>query len=344
MFEIDEIHPPLTLDGPGGAEFIEAAELKNTLEREGYGTDELSFTPAESLPGWHNAAAPARMFVIRADGRLAARMVYSRLRDDTTGTAWLGGGVLPEFRNVGMGSALYAHIENVIRADGGQRILVYAVSPEAPGERLLAPTGFGSVPAESPGVLFLLSHGFTLEQVERGSRLALPAAVSPVTADGYRVHTWVGRTPEEWVEDIALLITRMSTDAPSAGLDEPLDEWDVQRVREWEAREASGNRRQLLAAVEHEATGHLVGFTVLSAPAERHRPISQEETLVLSEHRGHRLGMVLKVANLVHAQEVAPGHPAILTFNAEENRHMLSVNEAVGFVPIGYEGAWKKVL
>jgi len=61
-------------------------------------------------------------------------------------------------------------------------------------------------------------------------------------------------------------------------------------------------------------------------------------------HRGRRLGMLLKLANIEHLQRLRPGHPAIVTYNAEENRHMLDVNEAVGFVPIGREGAWKKTL
>jgi GNAT superfamily N-acetyltransferase len=91
-------------------------------------------------------------------------------------------------------------------------------------------------------------------------------------------------------------------------------------------------------------TGTLVGFTQLGVPADVARPVTQEDTLVLRDHRGHRLGMLLKVANLQHLERVAPGHPGVLTWNAEENRAMLDVNEAVGFVPIGYEGAWRKDL
>jgi hypothetical protein len=62
----------------------------------------------------------------------------------------------------------------------------------------------------------------------------------------------------------------------------------------------------------------------------------------MREHRGHRLGMLLKIANIAHLDERYPGHPSITTFNAEENRHMLDVNESVGFEPFAYEGAWQK--
>jgi hypothetical protein len=65
---------------------------------------------------------------------------------------------------------------------------------------------------------------------------------------------------------------------------------------------------------------------------------------VLKDHRGHKLGMLLKVANLAHLEREYPGRSSVITWNAEENRFMLDVNEAVGFVPIGHEGAWKKLL
>jgi hypothetical protein len=157
----------------------------------------------------------------------------------------------------------------------------------------------------------------------------------------YEVVTWLGPTPAERLTDLALLLTRMSTDAPTAGLDEPEDVWTAERVAAHDARVQSGPRIPLTAAVEHRPSGRLVAFNQLSVPFDRTRPVSQEDTLVLSEHRGHRLGMLVKLANLAQLQRERPGHPSVLTWNAEENRHMLSVNEAVGFVPIGYEGAWR---
>jgi hypothetical protein len=91
-------------------------------------------------------------------------------------------------------------------------------------------------------------------------------------------------------------------------------------------------------------SGRLVAYSVLSVPRQPHRAVQQYATLVLREHRGHRLGMLVKVANLAHLAATYPGHPSILTFNAEENRHMLAVNESLGFAPIAYEGAWRKDL
>jgi len=349
MFTVDEVNPPLSLDAPGAEDFIAAVAVKNALEAEGYGTDELSYTPEESLPGWHDKNQPIRLFVVRVDGRVVARAYYNTLADDDTGTAWIGGGVLAPYRRQGIGQSLIDHVSEVAAADGRRKLIVYSVSRDGDGLRVYPPTGFGSVPADNAEVVFLQSNGFELEQVERGSRLALPVVVNVDDAlarsgPDYRVHEWVGRAPDQWVDDLAVLLTRMSTDAPSAGLEEPEDVWTADRIRDYEQRHESSPRTEVTAAVEHIPSGRLVGFTMLSAPAELERPLAQEDTLVLRDHRGHALGMLLKLANIDHVQRVLPGHPAIITFNAEENRHMLSVNEAVGFVPIGYEGAWKKVL
>ena len=234
------------------------------------------------------------------------------------------------------------------------KIVVYAASCSAEGHKLESPTGFGSVPAANAEVRFLLGHGYRLEQVARTSRLALPVSAAMIdrrfdestgrAGADFRVHQWSGRTPDRWLDDIALLFTRMSTDAPKAGLEEPEDIWTRQRLIDYEDRVEAGPKTCVVSVVEHLPSARLAGMTELGVPAESDRPVFQNDTIVLKEHRGHRLGMLLKVANIRNLQSTAPGHPSIITFNAEESRHMLDLNEAVGFVSVGYEGAWKKVL
>ena len=61
-------------------------------------------------------------------------------------------------------------------------------------------------------------------------------------------------------------------------------------------------------------------------------------------HRGHRLGMLVKAANLGGRRPGWPSVRSVLTWNASENQHMLSINIALGFRPAGYEGEWQKRL
>jgi GNAT superfamily N-acetyltransferase len=350
--QIHELAIPERVGAEGWDDFATAMGIHYGNEALSYGTDELAFTPAESLPLLLDQEnQPTRLFVARDGERMIGMARYEIEPGDDPETAWLMVDVLPGVRAAGVGSALSEKLQGVARADGIRKAIVYAVSPYGAGERLVAPTGFGSVPRDNPEVRFLLGKGYRLEQVVRGSRLALPADVGAQLADSvagvesqFVLHSWVDSTPVRWHVEMAALRQLMSTEEPDAGLDEPEDVWSVERLIAHEERLASSPRSLVTAAVEHVPSGTLAGFTTLSVPGEPDRTISQEDTLVRREHRGHRLGMLLKLANLAQVQRLFPGHPAVITFNAEENRHMLDVNEAVGFTPIGYEGAWRKDL
>ena len=351
-FTIHEVTNPASVDDPDAGDFIRAIEVGNAVEAIGYGTPDLAYTPAEELPHFHNPHEPHRMLVARVEGEIVARALYETHIGEEADSAWITVEVLPDFRGRGIGTALSDAVETMARDDGKAKALVYSPIADVPGDRLPSPTGFGSI-SVTDDVRFLQKRGYSFEQVERMSRLALPvdrvdllvAEAERTSGPDYRLQFWVGSTPPQWREDIAVLATRMSTDAPSAGLEEPEDVWTVERVIEADERnETSNPRTRLAAAVEHVPTGHLVGYTILSLPEQRSRPVDQYATIVMREHRGHRLGMLLKVGNLAHLERVSPGHPSVITFNAEENRPMLGVNEAMGFAPIGYEGAWRKNL
>lgn len=115
-------------------------------------------------------------------------------------------------------------------------------------------------------------------------------------------------------------------------------------MRELEDRLLPGLRFWRAVAL-HRPTGAVVALSELTR--ERSNPqglVGQSDTIVLPEHRGHRLGMLTKAANLIQVREAAPDAEAILTWNAEENRHMLDVNEALGFYPFLVEGAFQRLL
>ena len=96
--------------------------------------------------------------------------------------------------------------------------------------------------------------------------------------------------------------------------------------------------------VEHRGTGTLVGFTELALPTGPGRAAVQEATLVSQEHRGHGLGLLVKLASLQRLASVAPLTPSVSTVNAEENGPMLAVNAELGYRAIAYQSGWRKDL
>ncbi|MDQ3656495.1 MAG: GNAT family N-acetyltransferase [Chloroflexota bacterium] len=353
-FTIDELPIPATVDAPEFADFAEMVDIRNEIEATALGSWALSVTAEELLPQYQKQEYdPSRLFVARIDGKIVARGGLSWSTAEGTNVTWVFADVLPAFRNRGIGGALLGHLEDLALASGRTIVQTDAIHTTIDGgERVHPPTGFGDVPADDPGVRFLRNRGYSLEQIARISFLDLPVAPALLArhreeaeakaGPDYRVVSWKGSTPERWRADLAYLKNRMSVDEPAAGLEIDEETWDEARVVSHDEAEIAGGRDMLTSVVEHVPTGKLVGINELSVAKDRTRPVGQEDTLVLAEHRGHRLGMLLKATNLQELTTFAPEAPLVFTFNAEENRHMLNVNEAVGFRAVGYDGAWKK--
>ena len=132
----------------------------------------------------------------------------------------------------------------------------------------------------------------------------------------------------------------MSTDAPHGDLAVQAEQWDGARIREYEALHRERGRTVLSAGAVRD--GRLIAFTDLHIPLADPRCAAQGATLVLREHRGHRLGVLLKAAVLREVLAAWPGAERISTYNAESNTPMVTVNEALGFVRAGRLTSWTR--
>ena len=120
--------------------------------------------------------------------------------------------------------------------------------------------------------------------------------------------------------------------------------YDVDRMRRRNEMIAARGMRQYTSVARHEATGALVGSTTLTRLAGLPEHIDQWETIVLEEHRGHRLGMLLKIENLRFAQRAEADLCFIDTVNSDSNAPMLQMNLALGFEPVRAWAEWELTL
>lgn len=351
------LHPlvlPARADAAASPRFLEYAEVRNRSIRDVTGRADDDMTPRELLPVLRSSAdMTKRQWFITVDDEMVGVAPLSILSDDGGKTAFLIVSLLRSFWGRGIGAAAMAQIESAAHAAGVRRLLAMVEHPASEDLPLAAPTGFGEIPKDHTA-RFLLRHGYALEQVARVSTLTWSDALvqrlrnlrasAEHTATGYRVIQWTLPTPDEHVAGYAWMKEHMSTDIPDAELGMPAEKWDADRVALHDERYIQRGTTVLVTAAQHISTGELCAYNELSIGGDPTAGTHQEDTLVLASHRGHRLGMLVKSAGLLTWHEQHPDSPTVITYNAEENRPMLDINEAIGFAPIAYEGAWKKHL
>jgi GNAT superfamily N-acetyltransferase len=198
--------------------------------------------------------------------------------------------------------------------------------------------------APSPASAFALRHGFAVAQIERHSVLRIgDASASDGVAAGYRIQTWRGATPPDWLDGLARVWTAFSTSAPLGELAWGEESWDADRIAASEAASGAVEDR-LTAIVVHEASGEVVAGTQLIRDRDQDASAGQGVTVALDAHRGHGLGLAMKRANLALASDAWPKLERIHTWNAGENDHMWRINAKLGFQTEGGEVCWQRVL
>jgi len=354
--DIRPITVPSRLDAPEAAELHAFAEHRRTVEIDNWGHDDFASSAVELL-----AVLQDRSFRDRAaigawdDGRLVGAVDFSWERTDDAQGAEGQLTVAPEARRAGVGTRLLEAAEATARAEGRPELVIWSdhggLGLDADGEVLSAPDGSAGMPVTVPAAAFATARGYALMQLERVSgisvstaieaaRAALGSRTAAAAAAGYRAVTWEGPTPDDLVDAYARARARMALDVPAGGLRIDEEQWDAARVRAYEEQGVAARRRLLVAAAVTR-DGDVAGYTELELPEAR-RIAYQNDTLVVGAHRGHGLGMLVKLANLVRLADTAPERTDVYTWNADENGHMLAINLAMGFELRGLGAGWQR--
>ena len=163
---------------------------------------------------------------------------------------------------------------------------------------------------------------------------------APERASGYSLVTWDGPVPGEHLHDFVELMHVMNT-APLGDLDLEPDAFTPAQARQFEESAAHSWDTWWTVCARHEPTGRLAGYTTINFL--RHWPeiAWQGDTGVWPEHRERGLGRWLKAVNGLRLIEERPEVRWLYTGNAASNRAMLAINDAMGFRPVRYIGAWQ---
>jgi RimJ/RimL family protein N-acetyltransferase len=153
----------------------------------------------------------------------------------------------------------------------------------------------------------------------------------------------VGPIPDDLIDSWARLSSTLLTEAPMGELDLEAEHVDATTIREDEAVVAKQGRTKYNTAAL-DAAGEVVACTDIARTVHESDRAYQWGTLVDPRHRGHRLGLAVKVANLRLLQSDTGDARRLVTYNAEVNRHMIAVNDRLGFVPVARLGEFQKRL
>jgi GNAT superfamily N-acetyltransferase len=238
--------------------------------------------------------------------------------------------VVPGHRGQGVGDGLMSRVLEVGEDEGRKLMIAMAYVPHDADETHAVHR-------------FAARHRFAVGNVEVRRSLELPVPDERLQAwadearphhEGYRIATYVDWVPEQLRASYVELQNQLTLDAPTGDIDFEAGARTVE-VYEEQTRNRVATGRTVITTVAVR-DGRAVAHSTLSVPPGRDAMphLHQWGTYVHREHRGHRLGLAVKAANLRAVQEMHPERTLISTSNSPVNGPMVAINEKLGFRPV----------
>jgi GNAT superfamily N-acetyltransferase len=238
----------------------------------------------------------------------------------------------PLARRRGLGRTLFVTGIERVRADG-RPLVTTECFDDTSAVKFLETTGF-----ERASVEVLRTQDPAMVGWAQLDRLYAEAEVESADYELVRIP---GQVPAAMLDDVGRLAESIN-DAPTDDLDMEDEAFPADRIRRMEIVQEASGRRIYRLIVRHRSSGELAGHTALAVEIEQPWLGHQLETTVAQKHRGHRLGLLLKIGMLHWMRDLEAQLRSITTWNAASNAHMVSINEQLGYVPIARGIAWQR--
>jgi GNAT superfamily N-acetyltransferase len=279
------------------------------------------------------------------DGRMVGEGILMGSHRDNLHMARLLLWVAPSHQGHGYGGSLLAFMEDHARASG--RTLLR--SRARIGEGLSRNRSFAERLSRNRS--FAERHGYTLTMTEIERRRSLP--VDPTLLDrlvaesaphhtDYEIGAFVGTAPAALRASYVDLRNLLEIEAPHGDLELESGRNTLEDLDAMEREHEEAGRTAVVGYAVRD--GVMAAYADASVPGGDVTHVDQYGTLVHPEHRGHRLGMAVKCAQLRLLSEQFPERTYIQTSNAEVNAHMVAINVVLGFTIHQVWGEFEKRL
>jgi GNAT superfamily N-acetyltransferase len=263
------------------------------------------------------------LWLARRDGRLVGWAALTLNLFENLDGAKIVGAVHPEHQRQGIGRALMEAAET---STDRPKLRAPAWAGTA-GERAVPRMGYARQ----------ASHQVRRLSLRSPQSAELTAAVE-LAAEDYDLERLVGPCPEELIGDMQML-REVINDAPELG---EFEAYSPERIRRYEEWLAGQRQTPYTIVARHRDTGEAAGLTIVCVHDLRPTIAAQEDTSVVAAHRGHRLGLRLKLAMLEWLREERSDVEDIDTWNVPDNAPMIAINDALGCTVVAETLSFRK--